>query len=200
MELYTSLQNIIISPDETLELAKSLKQHQAIRVGYNAIIHNAKTLNGTNCILKVCLSGEQDFLKEVYAMTVLSRHEICPRVYEYYWSNNVFKLSDLASKEDIVANKKIRKSLDKDEVYEGVGFIYMEEILNPQPAYATEGFFKKTAMAYSLGFICQEPDLVTGINPNGDVISRILDWGNWPENYVCNFEEFMVTIGYIKTL
>jgi len=133
-------------------------------------------------------------------MNILSQHEICPRPYEYCWSDSVLGLKDLASEKDIKENRKIRGHLNPSMMYEGVGFIFMEKVEDVASAKCNEVFLQKLALAYGLGFICPEPDLVLGRSPEGTMIYRILDWGNWDDEYVCNFESFMQVVKHIKRL
>lgn len=158
---------------------------EAMRVGYNANIYpNCKNPNE---IVKICLSGQLDFLMEVYAMLVLGPENISPKLIKYYWCDENIKLKDIVTKSAFTENKKIRKFLDYEEEYEGVGIIIMEKIENivinsnysEIRSIYKNMVYKKIVKAYKLGFISMEPDVLIFKNNVDKIDVRILDWGNY---------------------
>lgn len=167
-------------------LLKYTDNCEPIRIGYNAIIYS--NCKNSNEIVKICLSGQLDFLMEVYAMSILGPEDISPKLIEYYWCNKNIKLKDIVSESAFDENKEKRERLNYEDEYEGVGIIIMEKIDNiisnsedgsRTPLIYRSIVFEKIMHAYKLGFIPAEPDVLVFINKENDVDARILDWGNY---------------------
>ena len=169
-------------------LLKYTDNCEPIRIGYNAIIYS--NCKNSNEIVKICLSGQLDFLMEVYAMSILGTQDISPKLIEYYWCNENIKLKDIVSESTFDENKKKRRLLNYEKEYEGVGIIIMEKIDNiisksedggRIPLLFKSIVFEKIMHAYELGFIPIEPDVLIFIDKENYVDGRILDWGNYED-------------------